>query len=77
MKPQLIVRFGATFPETTIGRGKNKVTKIDYYRGEPQFNLDAVDSFNQGLVKGIDIDYPDMPEEQANNLYKVKQVKAK
>lgn len=77
MKPQLIVRFGATFPETTTGRGKNKVTKVDYYRGEPQFNLDAVDSFNQGLVKGIDIDYPDMPEEQANNLYRVKQVKAK
>ena len=50
---------------------------VDYYRGEPQFNLDAVDSFNQGLVKGIDIDYPGMPEEQANNLYKVKQVKAK
>lgn len=72
MKPQLIVRFGATFPETTSGRGKNKITKIDYYRGEPQFNLDAVDSFNQGLVKGIDIDYPDMTEEQANNLYKVK-----
>lgn len=72
MKPQLIVRFGATFPETT---SKNKVTKIDYYRGKPQFNLDAVDSFNQGLVKGIDIDYPDMPEEQANNLYKVKEVK--
>ncbi len=77
MKPQLIVRFGATFPETASGRGKNKVTKVDYYRGEPQFNLDAVDSFNQGLVKGIDIDYPDMPEEQARNLYKVKQVKNK
>lgn len=75
MKPQLIIRFGATFPETTSGRGKNKVTKIDYYRGEPQFNLDAVDSFNQGLVKGIDIDYPDMPEEQAKNVYKVKKVK--
>ncbi|CAJ1227968.1 type III restriction endonuclease EcoPI subunit R [Levilactobacillus zymae] len=77
MKPQLIVRFGATFPETSTGRGKNKVTGADYYRGEPQFNLDAVDSFNQGLVKGIDIDYPDMSEEQANNLYKVKQAKAK
>ena len=77
MRPQLIVRFGATFPETTTGRGKNKITKVDYYRGEPQFNLDAVDSFNQGLVKGVDIDYPDMPEEQANNLYKVKQAKAK
>ena len=75
--PQLIIRFGATFPEMTTGRGKNKVTKVDYYRGEPQFNLDAVDSFNQGLVKGIDIDYPDMPEEQANNLYTVKKAKAK
>lgn len=77
MKPQLIVRFGATFPETTTGRGRNKVTKVDYYRGEPQFNLDAIDSFNQGLVKGIDIVYPDMPEEKANNLYKVKQAKSK
>lgn len=77
MHPQLIIRFGATFPEMTTGRGRNKVTKVDYYRGEPQFNLDAVDSFNQGLVKGIDIDYPDMPEEQANNLYKVKKAKAK
>ena len=77
MHPQLIIRFGATFPEMTTGRGKNKVTKVDYYRGEPQFNLDAVDSFNQGLVKGIDIDYPDMSEEQANNLYTVKKAKAK
>ncbi|MDE6492325.1 MAG: type III restriction-modification system endonuclease, partial [Lactobacillus sp.] len=77
LKPQLIARFGATFPETITGRGKNKATKVDYYRGNPQFNLDAVDSFNQGLVKGIDIDYPDIPEEQANDLYKVKHVKPK
>lgn len=77
MKPQLIVRFGATFPETTSGQGKSKLTRVDYYRERPQFNLDAVDSFNQGLAKGIDVDYPDIPEEKANNLYKVKQVKAK
>lgn len=77
LKPQLIARFGATFPEIITGRGKNKATKVDYYRGNPQFNLDAVDSFNQGLVKGIDIDYPDIPEEQANDLYKVKHVKPK
>lgn len=77
IKPQLIIRFGATFPEITTGRSKNKITKIDYYRGEPQFNLDAVDSFNQGLVKGIDIDYPDMPKEKVDNLYKVKKAKAK
>ena len=77
MKPQLIVRFGATFPEITTDRGHNKVKKTDYYRGEPQFNLNAIDSFNQGLVKGIDIDYPDMPEDQANNLYRVKKLKPK
>lgn len=77
MEPQLIIRFGATFPKSTMGRGKNKITKVDYYRGKPQFNLDAIDSFNQGLVKGIDIYFPDLPEEQANNLYKVKKAKAR
>lgn len=52
MKPQLIVRFGATFPKIVEGRGRNKVEKTDYYRGEPQYNLNAVDSFNQGLEIG-------------------------
>lgn len=77
MKPQLIIRFGATFPESTTGRGKNRVTKVDYYRGKPQFNLDAIDSFNQGLVKGVDIYYPNLSEVQANNLYRVKKAKEK
>lgn len=77
MKPQLIVRFGATFPKETRGRGRNKVVKTDYYRGHPQYELNAIDSFNQGLVKGIDINYPDIPESVANNLYKVKKVTAK
>lgn len=77
MEPQLIIRFGATFPEITKGRGKNKVTKVDYYRGEPQYDLNAVNSFNQGLVKGIDIDYPILSKEQANNLYRVKKAKTK
>lgn len=75
LNPQLIFRFGATFPKIKHGRGKNKVEKTDYYRGKPQFDLNAIESFNQGLVKGIDIYYPDMPKEQANNLYKVKSVK--
>lgn len=77
LKPQLIYRFGATFPEITTGRGKNKITKTDYYRGFPQFNLNAIDSFNQGLVKGIDVDYPDISEREANARYKVKSAKAK
>jgi len=77
MKPQRIVRFGATFPEVVSGRGQNRLIKSDYYRGEPQFDLNAVESFNQGLVKGIDVDYPDMTDKQASNLYKVKSVRAK
>ena len=77
LKPQLIVRFGATFPQTTTGRGKNKKTVTDYYRGKPQFTLNAIDSFNQGLVKGIDINYPDITEQEASRLYKVKNITAK
>lgn len=30
--PQCIIRFGATFPETTIGKGKNKKTIKDYQK---------------------------------------------
>lgn len=76
MKPQLIVRFGATFPETTKGRGKNKEIIHDYYRGKPQFELNSIDSFNQGLIKEIDINYPDIPEQDAKDMFKVKSVKS-
>lgn len=76
MKPQLIVRFGATFPETTKGRGKNKETIHDYYRGKPQFELNSIDSFNQGLIKEIDINYPDITEQDAKDIFKVKSVKS-
>lgn len=76
MKPQLIVRFGATFPETKKGRGKNKETIHDYYRGKPQFELNSIDSFNQGLIKEIDINYPDITEQDAKDIFKVKSVKS-
>lgn len=75
--PQMIVRFGATFPDIKIGKGKNSVLKKDYYRGVPQYDLNAVESFNDGLVKGIDIYYPDLSEQQAKNIYAVDSVKAK
>lgn len=77
LEPQLIVRFGATFPDVIVGVGKNKSTKKDYYRGKPQFDLNAVESFNNGLVKGIDIYYPNLPEIQATNRYKVVNVSSK
>ena len=77
IKPQMIVRFGATFPEIEVGKGKNKFLRKDYYRRQPQFDLNAVDSFNQGLVKGIDIYYPNLSEAQAQNRYIVDGVSAK
>ncbi|WP_210124154.1 type III restriction-modification system endonuclease [Staphylococcus sp. GDK8D64P] len=77
LAPQMIVRFGATFPEIKKGTGKKATYTKDYYRGKPQFELNAVDSFNQGLVKGIDIYYPNLTPEQAKNRYTIDSVKAK
>lgn len=51
IKPQAIIRFGATFPEITIGKGKNKVTVKDYQN--LLYDLNACVSFNQGLIKGV------------------------
>jgi len=51
IKPQAIIRFGATFPETTTGRGKNKTTVKDYQN--LLYDLNACASFNQGLIKGV------------------------
>lgn len=77
LEPQMIVRFGATFPEIKKGTGKKAIYIKDYYRDKPQFELNAVDSFNQGLVKGIDIYYPNLTPEQAKNRYIIDSVKAK
>src|SRR5699024_2145889 len=51
IRPQAIFRFGATFPELE----KSKIT--DY--NNLVFNLGAVESFNEQLVKGVQIQYPD------------------
>ena len=51
IKPQCIIRFGATFPEITTGRGKKKVTVKDYQN--LLYDLDACQAFNQGLIKGV------------------------
>lgn len=51
LQPQSIIRFGATFPDITVGSGKNKVTKKDYMN--LVYNLDACDSFRENLIKGV------------------------
>ena len=51
LKPQCIIRFGATFPETTVGKGKTKQTINDYRN--LIYDLNACDAFNLGLIKGV------------------------
>ena len=51
IKPQCVIRYGATFPEVTTGRGKNKITVKDYQN--LLYDLNACESFNQGLIKGV------------------------
>ena len=51
IQPQTVIRYGATFPETTTGRGRNKITIKDYQY--LLYDLNACESFNQGLIKGV------------------------
>jgi len=51
IQPQCIIRYGATFPSKAISKGKNKKTIKDYHN--LVYNLNACDSFNQNLIKGI------------------------
>lgn len=49
--PQMIIRYGATFPNVTVGKGKNKATLKDF--NNLVYELNACDSFNLNLIKGI------------------------
>ncbi len=51
LKPQVIIRYGATFPEITTGRGKKREVKKDYLN--LLYDLNASESFNQNLIKGV------------------------
>lgn len=46
--PQCIVRFGATFPSVSAGKGKTRKDYINLL-----YNLTACDAFNDNLIKGI------------------------
>lgn len=49
--PQMIIRYGATFPDITVGTGRNKMTFKDF--NNLVYELNACDSFNLNLIKGI------------------------
>ncbi len=51
LQPQAVIRFGATFPKN------EKTGQIDY--NNLVFNLGAVEAFNEQLVKGVAVQYPE------------------
>jgi type III restriction enzyme len=67
--PQIIIRFGATFPDIKTGGLK----KIDYEN--LVYDLNSIRAFNEGLVKGVHIEYPMLPDTKTELVkYKVKQI---
>ncbi|MDR3199266.1 MAG: type III restriction-modification system endonuclease [Planctomycetaceae bacterium] len=67
LSPQTIIRFGATFPDITEGKGRLKQTKKDYEN--LVYDLNSIRAFNEGLVKGVHIVYPALPDK--SKIYKV------
>ncbi|MDK0698001.1 type III restriction-modification system endonuclease [Clostridium perfringens] len=60
IKPQAIIRFGATFPKD------EKSNIIDYEN--LVYNLNSVSAFNDGLVKGVMIQTPDNVTEDTTKV---------
>ncbi len=48
IKPQCVIRYGATFPEVAKG-------KFDYEN--VVYNLGSCDAFNNNLIKGVEVEY--------------------
>jgi type III restriction enzyme len=67
--PQIIIRFGATFPDLKIGG----LSKKDYEN--LVYDLNSIRAFNEGLVKGVHIEYPALPNIKTEPVkYRVKQI---
>lgn len=60
IQPLAVIRFGATFPKN------DKTGKVDY--NNLVFNLGAVEAFNEQLVKGVAVQYPDAEGQYSTRL---------
>jgi type III restriction enzyme len=67
LEPQIIVRFGATFP---LGQGGASA----YYRSKPVYDLGAVESFNMDLVKSVNVSFANVSAQSDSKKYKVTKV---
>ena len=74
LDPQCIIRFGATFPLRTEGFGKSKHSVKDYRH--LLYDLNACQSFNQGLIKGVVKEHFE-PEHQKDAKVKIVKIESK
>ncbi|MBY0795233.1 type III restriction-modification system endonuclease [Corynebacterium parakroppenstedtii] len=71
IKPQVIIRYGATFPDYPYDRSKKSdTTRVDY--NNLVFSLGALESFNRQLVKGVDVHSPSSFDENSRRFKLVK-----
>ena len=58
IQPQVVIRFGATFPQAEGASDYNNLV----------YSLGAVESFNDRLVKGVAVQYPEAPDSKSSRL---------
>ena len=66
LKPQLILRYGATFPEITVGRGTGKHVTKDYLN--LLYDLNACEAFTQNLIKGVAKEHFELQGQQRERI---------
>ena len=66
VRPQCVIRFGATFPEIAEGKGKGRRARKDYRN--LLYDLNACEAFNQGLVKGVVNEYFESPTKRSEKV---------
>ena len=74
LKPQCIIRFGATFPFIAKGKGKNKMPQRDYEN--LLYDLNACTAFNKNLIKGVAKEHF-QPEDSKNEKIKITAIENK
>ena len=74
IKPPCIIRYGATFPEVELGKGRNKSKSRDYIN--LLYDLNACAAFNEGLIKGVAKEHLDSPSGYDEKL-KILAIKSK
>lgn len=66
LQPQLILRYGATFPEISVGKGKGRHVTKDYLN--LLYDLNACEAFSQNLIKGVAKEHFELEGQQRERI---------